>query len=205
MPADSFVTIEPASTPTGYLARLLINENPFPGERGYISEADTKIGMRQVLWVLHGRLHLTPPGYRAEQVAGVRANTIVDVIVAPGQCEGFSRDTDGTPITAPRVEQRLEHLVRIANTGNRPGRFAGLLQYAQDMANAYYRGGIEDVDRFAELRLVHNIRVTGRAYSWMTDMDAYHPGGSFVSIPDDKGGAPGGNRFFTLKEKDLTK
>jgi hypothetical protein len=42
--------------------------------------------------------------------------------------------------------------------------------------------------------------VTGRAYSWMTDVGTWHPGGNFVSIPSSSGGSLAGNRFFTLRK-----
>jgi hypothetical protein len=59
--AEEFATIAAPGTASGYLARLLINENPFPGERGYVSVEDSKAGMRQVLWALHSRMHDIPP------------------------------------------------------------------------------------------------------------------------------------------------
>lgn len=198
-----FVQIEPADTTNGYLARLLINEAPFPGERGYVSENDTRGAMLQILWVLHSRIHLIPPGYRQRQVAGVSSTDIIDIITGTGgrqQCEGFSRDENGKFVAAPRVEERLKHLMEIANSGGAPGRFAGLLNYAQGLATAYFHGGIEEADRYAGLQLVGKIPVTGHAYSWMTDLDKYHPGGNFVSIPTADEGVLGGNRFFTLRK-----
>jgi hypothetical protein len=200
MAMAAFVTLEPASTPAGYLARLLINENPFPGERGYTSVEDSKIGMHQVLWVLHGRMHYIPDGYTQVQIATVRTTNILDVITAPGQCEGFSRNAAGQPVAAARVEERLAYLTRIANSGGKPGKFAELLNYGQDLARVYMTGGIEAADRFAGLNAVNQIAVTGRAYSWMTNKDYYNPGGDYVSIPDAQGGSPGGNRFYTLRK-----
>jgi hypothetical protein len=47
------VELDPPSTPAGYVALLLINEVPFPGERAYVSEEDSKAAMLSVLWVLH--------------------------------------------------------------------------------------------------------------------------------------------------------
>jgi hypothetical protein len=35
----------------------------------------------------------------------------------------------------------------------------------------------------------------------MTDVDSYHPGGNFVSIPNADDGSMGGNRFFTLRKE----
>lgn len=190
-----------ADTREGYLARLLINENPFPGERGFISVADSKAGMLAVLHVLEARLRFVPAGYHQSQVAGIRASDLLDLIVAPNQCEGFHRDAHGRPACAPRVEKRLRYLLSIANTGGQPGRFADLLNYGQGLARAYLNGGVEAVDRFAALTRIRQVPVTGRAYSWMTDMDCYHPGGNFVKIPDDLGGAPGGNRYYTLRKE----
>jgi hypothetical protein len=199
----AFVQIAPASTTNGYLARLLINETPFPGERSYKSESDTKAAMLQVLWVLSSRIHHIPDKYSQWEVAGVRSSDVIDVITGTGgrpQCEGFSRDKQGRFVAAPRVEERLKYLLQIANKGSQPGRFANLVNYAQGLANAYLKGGIEEADRYAGLKYVGSIRVTGRAYSWMTDLDIYNPGGNFVSIPSANDGALGGNRFFTLRK-----
>ena len=199
--AETYVTLPGADTREGYLTRLLINENPFPGERGFISVADSKTGMLALLHVLEARLSFIPVGYQQIQVAGTRATDILDVIVAPNQCEGFHRDARGKPACAPRVEERLQNLVRIANSGGKPGRFADLLNHGQGLARAYLKGGLAEADRFAGLTAIQQVKVTGRAYSWMTDMDCYHPGGNFVKIPDELGGAPGGNRYFTLRKE----
>jgi hypothetical protein len=199
----AFAQIEPADTTNGYIARLLINETPFPGERGWVSESDTKGAMLQILWVLQSRIHLIPAGYRQKQIAGVRSQDIIDIITGTGgrrQCEGFYRDDNGDFVTDARVEVRLNHLLQIANSGGRPGRFAGLLNYAQGLANAYVKGGIEEADRYAGIKDIGSTAVTGHAYSWMTDIDNYHPGGNFVTIPPRDEGTLGGNRFFTLRK-----
>lgn len=201
--AAAFAQIEPADTTNGYIARLLINESPFPGERGWVSESDTRGAMLQILWVLHSRIHLIPAGYRQKQIAGVRSEDIIDIITGTGgrrQCAGFYRDDNGDFVTDARVEERLNHLLRIANSGGKPGKFAGLLNYAQGLASAYVKGGIEGADRYAGIKDIGSIAVTGHAYSWMTDIDNYHPGGNFVSIPTSDQGALGGNRFFTLRK-----
>jgi hypothetical protein len=198
-----FVRIDPPSTVSGFLARLLINEVPFPGERAYVSEQETQTAMLQILWVLHSRLRLTPAGYRQEHVAGVRADDIVDVICGSGekrQCEGFYRNASGQFVTDSRVEERLNYLLKIGNSGGKPGRFAGLLNYGQGLARSYVKEGMAGADCYAQLTRVGRVPVTGRAYSWMTDVDSYHPGGNFVTIPDSQEGSLGGNRFFTLKK-----
>jgi hypothetical protein len=198
-----FAQLDPADTTTGYVARLMINEVSFPGERAYESEAESKAAMLQILWVLHSRIYFIPKGYRQVHVAGVNSKDIVDVITGTGgrrQCEGFYRNESGQFVTVPRVEERIDNLLRIANSGGRPGRFAAMLNYAQGLSRAYVKGGIEEADRYAGLKKVGAIHVTGRAYSWMTDLDCYHPGGNFVSIPNTADGSLGGNRFFTLRK-----
>ena len=198
--AADFARLEPATSAAGYLARLLANESPFPGERGFVSEDDTKATMLSILWVLHARLKYVPPGYRQEEIAAIRSQDVVEVITAKNQCEGFSRDAAGKPVAAPRVEARIQNLLSIANRGDKPGRFASLLNFVQGLADAYLAGGIPGADRFAGLTVVDQIAVTGRAYSWMTGQDYYRPGGNFVKIPDAQQGLLGGNRFFTLRK-----
>ena len=201
-PASAAVSLSSSQTRAGYIAHLLVNEAPFPGERGWMSETDTKATMLAILWVLQSRLAHIPPGYRQEHIAATRTKDIIDVITVggeKGQCDGFYRDAQGTPSAVPRVYKRIDYLTKIGNDG-KPGRFARLLQYAQDLTDAYERGGIPEADKFAGLSVVERIPVTGRAYSWMTDKDCYNPGGNFVRIPDTASGSLGGNRFFTLKQ-----
>ena len=147
--------MEAASAPSGYLARLLINEAPFPGERGFVSEEDTKATMLSILWVLHARMNHVPPGYKQEEIAAIRSQNVIEVITAKNQCEGFSKDASGKPVSAPRVEARIQNLLRIANGGDKPGRFANLLNFGQGLASAYLAGGIPGADRFAGLTVVN--------------------------------------------------
>ncbi len=198
--AEEYARLEPPPAAAGYLARLLINESPFPGERGFVSEEDTKATMLSILWVLHSRMNHVPPGYKQEEIAAIRSQNVIEVITAKNQCEGFSRDAAGKPVAAPRVEARVQNLLRIANSGGKPGRFANLLNFGQGLASAYLAGGIPGADRFAGLTVVSQVAVTGRAYSWMTGQDYYSPGGNFVKIPDAQQGLLGGNRFFTLRK-----
>jgi hypothetical protein len=163
----SFVHLEKASTRGGYLARLLINETPFPGERGYESEANTKSAMLEILWVLHSRLHLIPEGYTQQEVTGVRSSDIIDVITGTGgrrQCEGFYRNASGQFVVDPRVEERVDYLLKIANSGEKPGRFAALLNYAQGLARAYLGGGIEGADLYAYIVLAPRVLSDGEIY-----------------------------------------
>ena len=196
------VQLRPPSSVDGYVARLLINETPFPGERGWVSEEDTKGAMLAILWVLDCRLKHIPEGYTQSQIASEPCKTIIDVITAggeKGQCDGFHRNSAGEPVSVPRVNERIDYLVACANKGQ-PGRFARLLDYASHLASSYVEGGIYGADRYAGLQNVGSVAVTGRAYSWMTDHNNYNPGGNFVRIPDSDHGAQGGNRFFTLRK-----
>ena len=188
---------------TGFLAYLLINESPFPGERSYRSEADTMKAMDSILNVLIARLSQIPSNYRQSQVAAVTTDSLTDIITAGGirgQVDGFYRDNAGRLKMESRVTQRVNHLLSIANDGP-PGRFARLLDHAVRVADDYTRKSAAPEDLFAQLDKVEGVATTGRAYSWMTDQYTYHPGGNFVRIPDRLNGSLGGNRFFTLRRK----
>lgn len=196
--------LNPPTSTDGYIARLLLNETPFPGERGWVSEANSQAAMLAILHVLNARIRHIPPGYTQEEVAAVRSQNILDVITAggeKGQCDGFYRDAKGQPAMAQRVHDRIHHLLTISNRGA-PGRFGRLIQYAQELATAYTRGGMPDADIYAAIHRIGPARVTGRAYSWMTGQDIYHPGGCFIRIPDDMRGLLGGNRFYTLQARE---
>jgi hypothetical protein len=197
------VELDPPSTPAGYVALLLINEVPFPGENTYVSQEDSKAAMLSVLWVLHCRLSLIPPGYTQKQVAAVQANSVIDVMTAGGvrgQVDGFYKDSDEHPVAVARVHERVAYLLELANRG-KPGKIAGLLTYARDLARKYFASGPAAKDLFAELRQIGSTPVTGHGYAWMTDARGFDPGGSYVFIPDDNQGALGGNRFYTLEKR----
>lgn len=199
------VSLPPVDTAEGYVSALLINEVAFPGERGYVSEADTRRAMENILLVLDARLYFTPAPYTRWQVAMTDSDSLLDIIAAGGvhgQVEGFYRDDSGRLRTAPRVTERLEYLLEIANTGA-PGRFARLILHARSLAEDYLEALRRPYNLFAGLKWVHGIRVTGRAYSWMTDRDYFHSGGNFVRIPNQQGGSLSGNRFFTLRAQDV--
>jgi hypothetical protein len=202
-PVFANVTLPPASTTSGYVCRLLINEVPFPGEKNYLSEADTKAGMEQILHVLDGRLHRIPPRYRQQDIAAVVADDIFDVITAGGvrgQVDGFYRDELGRPTMVSRVGKRVDILTRIADDGP-PGKFARLLNHAAKLSTDYVNGVLSVPDRFEKVYYVQGIPATGSAYSWMTDELRFKPGGNYLRIPDELDGGLGGNRFFTLRKE----
>ena len=201
--AAAAVTLPVARAVDGYVCRLLINEVPFPGERGYKSEADSNLAMEGLLRVLDARLKYIPPGYTQQQVAAVRTSNIIDIITAggeKGQFDGFYRDASGTPAMVPRITQRIDNLVSIAGRG-RPGKFARLLTHAVALAQSYTSGALSCRDPHEDVRVVNGVRATGRAYAWMSDEPQHNPGGNFLPIPDDQEGSLGGNRFFTLRKE----
>ncbi len=201
-PALAAVALPPASAVDGYVCRLLINEVPFPGERGYKSEEDTMLAMEGLLRVVDARLDHIPPGYTQQQIAAVRADNVIDIITAggeKGQFDGFYRDDSGKPVMVPRVTERIDNLMEIAGRG-KPGKFARLLEHASALARGYTSGSLSCGDPHADVLVVNGVPATGRAYSWMTDEPQYSPGGNFLRIPDDQEGSLGGNRFFTLRK-----
>jgi hypothetical protein len=197
------VELDPPSTPPGYVALLLINEIPFPGERGYVSEEDSKVAMQSVLWVLHYRASVAPPGYTQKQIAAIETRNVVEVMTAggiKGQVDGFYKDPEERPVAVPRVHDRVAYLLGMANRGE-PGKMARLLIYARDLARQYFKAGPTGKDLFVDLGRVGPKPVTGRCYAWMTNAKGCDPGGSFVPIPDADRGALGGNRFYTLEKR----
>jgi len=117
---EAAVELADPESPAGYVALLLINEAPFPGERGWESEADSKDAMRQILLVLDARLKHTPRGYTQRQIASIKTDNIIDLMTAGGvhgQIDGFYRDDNGRPATVARVRSRLDYLLGIASKG----------------------------------------------------------------------------------------
>jgi hypothetical protein len=196
------VNLPPVSTTEGYMSRLLINEVPFPGERGYKSEEDTKAAMDQLLMVLDRRLQNVPSPYTQRQIAATSADDMIDIITAggeKGQFDGFYRDNAGRPTMVPRVNERIDNLISIASKGQ-PGKFARLLNYAGEISITYVKTKIEPQDRHSDITSAQGSAATGGGYSWMTDEMRFHPGGNFLRIDDRDQGSLGGNRFFTLRK-----
>ncbi len=196
------VNLPAPTTPAGYVCRLLINEVPFPGERGFVSEAQTMEAMDALLRVLDARLKHIPAPYTQQQIAAVRTADIFDIITAggeKGQFDGFYRDAGGAPVMVSRVAERIDNLLTIASKGA-PGRFARLLEHASAIATAYAAGAIDCADPHARVKAAEGDAATGRAYSWMSDDPRFHPGGNFLRISDADQGSLGANRFFTLRE-----
>jgi hypothetical protein len=197
------VELDSPATPQGYVSLLLINEAPFPGERGFRSEQDSRATMLAILWVLYCRTLDIPSGYSQKEVADTVSRNVIDVMTAggvKGQVDGFYRDSAGRFLAVPRVHERVKYLVQIANQGE-PGRVARMLLYGRDLGRAFFKQGPDGRDLFAELRQIGSMHVTGRGYAWMTDVRGFDPGGDFVRIPNTDQGSLGGNRFYTLEKR----
>ncbi len=192
-----------ATKTEGYLARVLINEIPFPGEPSYQSELDSKSAMCSILYVLDSRINQIPNGYSREEIANTYSKKLIDIITAGGkrgQIDGFYKNKDQL-MMAPRVTKRINNLIRIANKG-KPGRFSKLLKYAQKISSEYVnKQKLPRSDLYKKIEKIPPKKVTGRAYGWMTDRDYYKPGGSYVRIPNKLRGSLGGNRFYTLETR----
>src|SRR5262249_6781304 len=76
--------LPPANTEAGAIARLLIAENRSPYMPGYDEQASKK-SMQWMRLILVNRLNNHP-----EQFGASGASSVVDIIKAPGQFEGFS-------------------------------------------------------------------------------------------------------------------
>jgi hypothetical protein len=162
--AHAGVTLPAMGTIDGYVCRLLINEVPFPGERGYTSESDTMLAMEALLRVLDARVKHIPAGYAQQQIAAVRSGDIIDIITAggeKGQFDGFYRDASGTPVMVPRITQRIDNLIEIAGRGQ-PGKFARLLEHAAALARGYTSGALSCRDPHKGVQMINGVAATGR-------------------------------------------
>ena len=126
-------------------------------------------------------------------------------MTAFNQMEGFFKDDGDRHTFAPRVAERMDYLRRLALRDNTPT-ISNLLAFAEAAALDYAEGKpLSFPDPFAALTNLppDSVEVTGMAYGWMTDDPVFHPGGNYVRIPDEFGGALGGNRFYTLRKTPL--
>ena len=186
-----------------YLAALLINEVPFPGEPAFKNAADSKAAMEAIVWTIHSRRAPLPTGYTRRQVAATPSTNLIDILTAANQMEGFFKTDDDRHAFAPRVKERVDYLNLLGQRDDTPT-ITELLDYAYAIAHGYVEGNaLPFADPFAGLTHLSPDDVTGSPYGWMTDDPAFHPGGNFIRIPDDFGGSLGGNRFFTLRKTPL--
>jgi len=132
------------------------------------------------------RLH-----HHAEQFEAPGALTYVDIITAPGQFQGFFRDESGNVYLSAAVQQRIQEVVREANT-DANGPCSRLVDDAMEVT----RTGV--TDPFAGMTEVDGIAAKGGSYGWQQEATA-DLGGYFLAIPPSDGGVIQGNQFYTLR------
>lgn len=192
-------------SPSRYLAALLINEVPFPGEPRFKNAEDTRAAMQAILWVIECRRAQVPQGYTRHQVAATASTNLIDLITAVNQMQGFYKTAQERHTFDARVGERIAYLELLAKRRNTPT-ITELLAYARELAEAYAVALALPFEKpFHSLSNLppETPSVTGSPYGWMTDAPEFHPGGNFVRIPDECGGTLGGNRFYTLRSEPL--
>ena len=179
------VQLPPLSTVEGVVERLLLAESRGPAAPSY-DEGEVYRGMQAMKAVLDNRLHHHP-----EQFGAPGALTYVDIITAPGQFQGFFRDESGMVHLSALVQQRIQEVVRLANT---------------DACSPSYRL-VDDAmqvtmsritDPFADVTRVERIAAKGGSYGWQQEETA-DLGGYFLAIPASHGGVIQGNQYYTLR------
>jgi len=158
------------STEEGMLARLFLAEAHGPGQSGY-DAAESKTAMQWMRVVLANRLNNSPERFNAKG-----AKTLLDIVKAPKQFEGFH----DYPKLGKDQSTRIEDVVSIANSDSDPRqeKYATFLQNALDVA--------------ASKTLIADPCPTG-LYGWRTAGSAA-PGGDFVKFGDPLSG----NQFYSL-------
>jgi hypothetical protein len=180
------VTLPDVNTDAGLLARLFIAESRNPSQKQYEAQ-EVKKGMQAMKAVIQNRLKNKPAQFGAPN-----AKTYVDIVGAPGQFHGFSKNAQGKIDIAADVQKRIDTVMKTANTG-KPGKFANFVQNAIDVANG------SGEDPFKDIRKINNTGVIGGSYGWRT-AGSSDPGGAFIAIPSGQGGIIAGNQFYTLKK-----
>jgi hypothetical protein len=145
--------------------------------RGY-DAADTLRGMQMIRGVYENRLANNPRQFMAPG-----ATTLTDVIVAPGQTRGFSRDAEGNIVIAAPQLQQINNVLDAAKA-DPTGAAAQMLKNAQGVGG----GEISSIRKVND-QVLYAYRTAG----------ATSGGGNYVVIPANRGGIVGGNQFYTLR------
>ncbi|GHO90563.1 hypothetical protein KSF_006110 [Reticulibacter mediterranei] len=179
------VQLPSVSTVEGVVVRLLLAESKGLAAPSY-DEEEVYRGMQAMKAVPDNRLYHHP-----EQFGAPGALNYVDIITAPGQFQGFFRDESGMVHLSASVQQRIQEVVRLANTdAYRPS--ARLLDDAMQVTRARI------TDPFVGVTRVDGIAVKGGSYGWQHE-EAVDLGGYFLAIPASHGGIIQGNQFYTLR------
>lgn len=173
------VVLPDIATAEGVLARVLLAESRTPFHKEY-DEAEVLKAMQMMAAVYENRLK-DPSRYGARG-----ADDLVDVIVAPGQTAGFTRNARGEIVLSTVVQRRIDEIMQRANAGE-AGAFAALAQNAVNVAT----GVVESLDPFAHRGGMVAFRTEGSS----------SPGGNFQILTAAEGGVVGGQQFYILKEQ----
>ena len=181
------ITLPDLQTPAGALTHLLLAESRGPGNSSYDATA-AALGMRAIRATVANRLGFHPEWFNASG-----AKTWTDIIVAPGQFQGFSKNAAGNVTLSTAVSARIIDALQHANADGAGNPYAAFVQLAVSTAQA-----ATVVDPFAGVTNVGSVATRGGAFGFVTAGTA-SPGGSFVAIPADKSGVIAGNQFYTIK------
>lgn len=171
-------------TDEGVLAHMMVAESKNPYYADY-DEAVAKLGFRAMKAVVVNRLKNNPKDFGAPG-----ATTWTDIIVAPGQWDGFSRK-DGKVQLTTKVADLIKKVLDAANTGA-PGKFTAFVQSVLDAVAAPVD------DPFKGITSIGGVPVLSGGFGWRTK-GSTSPGPRFVAIPADKGGLIANNQFYTVK------
>jgi hypothetical protein len=159
----------------GAVARLLLAEARDPGQERTYQESDSKIAMQWMKRVLQNRLENRPTQFNAPH-----ARTLVDIIKARGQFEGFS----AYPNYSAAIAKRLQDIIDIANNP-RDRRSAAHTRFVLNAIEVATAPAIPDPSRV--LNPQNNLICA------FVTRDTRSPGPRFVYF-----GERGGNSFYTL-------
>ena len=173
-------------TDEGVIARVLIAESQNPGWGDY-DEAAVKQGMFAMKAVVDNRLGNHPEWFLAPGAANYG-----DIVTAPGQWAGFSRE-EGEIVVAPPQQALIDRILEEARADSPDGPYARFYYLVMEVSESAVQ------DPFADLWETDGIPVIGGGYGWKTE-GANPPGGRFQRLADADGGLMAGNRFYTLRE-----
>jgi hypothetical protein len=186
-PAAPFapISLPDKDTDAGMFARLLIVESRTPARPNY-DAAEVLRGMKAMKAVVHNRL-LKPSSFGAPG-----GKTVLDIVTAPGQFKGFSKDEQGKLSLSQALQNLIDDVLTKANTGA-PGKFH------EFVTNAINVGSAAPDDPFKSLTSIGGVEVKPGAFGWRTEGSA-DPGGFFVKITGTPSGLIAGNQFYAVKK-----
>lgn len=176
------VELPPLDEGVGVLVRMMLAESRTPASASY-DEADVKKGLQAMKAVVANRLN--SPG----RFGAPGATTFGQVITAPGQWAGFTRDSAGKISIGTAQSARIDDILAKANLGA-PGKFTKFVQNAIEVSAAAV------TDPFSGITNIDGTTVLGGCYGWRT-AGSGDPGGDFVKIK--AGGELAGNQFYAVK------